>query len=179
MNIAIKLIAAVTVALFTMSMKRVLGKVFVQNISGKLPKHPEKVYQSRSLLDIDQIVLHHSATLNGTALAFANFHIQERDWPGIGYHFVIAKNGEIEQVNELTTVSYHTQGQNLQAIGICLVGDYDKQTIPDAQLSCCVLLCRHLFQKLGRELIINGHNQYASKSCPGHNTKIDLIRNLI
>ena len=59
-------------------------KLAVKDIVKNLPVNTKvKPYPKRALSKIDQIVIHHSATKEGTAKGFANYHISERKWPGI------------------------------------------------------------------------------------------------
>ena len=145
------------------------------DIVDRLPKHETKVYGQRTLDKINKVIVHHSATATGSALAFANYHINERDWPGIGYHFVIDAYGLPQQTNNLSTVSYHTSGQNTSSIGICLVGNFDEQTPSEEQIRGLVKTIKMLKQ-LGYVFEIHGHREYSSKSCPGDNIDIDKIR---
>lgn len=148
--------------------------VQIENITAQLPKGPGQ-YGTRPLGAINMYVLHHSATNGGDPWAFANYHIQERGWPGIGYHFVIQTDGKIYQTNELTTVSYHATGVNNVSVGICLVGDYDDTTPPPRQYSALIGLLRHLRNLIGQKPIY-GHNQFSSKSCPGALVDVNLIQ---
>ncbi|MFS1519454.1 peptidoglycan recognition family protein [Bacillus sp. SCS-151] len=67
--------------------------------------------------------MHHSLTKEGSAEAFANYHVSTHNWPGIGYHFVILKDGTIVWCHNPGVMSYHVGDSNKHAIGICLVGD--------------------------------------------------------
>lgn len=140
----------------------------IRYIVNQLPKHPTKTYGSRSLGQIEQIVIHHSLTTSGSAAAYANFHINDNQWAGIGYHYVIDKDGTINQTQDLTTVSYHTAGQNTKSIGICLTGNYDTQLPPVAQQNAAIDLLRELALQFGK-LPVQPHNHFSSKTCPGAN----------
>jgi N-acetylmuramoyl-L-alanine amidase len=49
-----------------------------------------------------------------------------RGWDGIGYHYVIRRNGKIENGRALTVRGAHVEGYNGQSIGVCLVGGAKK-----------------------------------------------------
>ncbi|MFB5660753.1 N-acetylmuramoyl-L-alanine amidase [Alteribacillus sp. HJP-4] len=138
--------------------------IIIKNISQSLPIHNHKRYHKRDLSAVRQIVIHHSATSSGTSLAFANFHINHHDWPGIGYHYVILKNGIVQETQKLTTVSYHVSSHNLKSIGICLVGDFTTHSPPLKQYAAAVELVRYL-QKDKPELAVFGHSE-----CPGNSS---------
>jgi N-acetyl-anhydromuramyl-L-alanine amidase AmpD len=153
----------------------------IKNITNSLPRHPDKDYAKRDLSAIDQIVIHHSATPEDTtALSIANYHvgpnhISDDGIPGIAYHFLIDVKGQILQVNELTTISWHTSGQNTRSIGICLIGNFDEISPSKAHYKSLIYLIRYLRKKLG-PLEIAGHNEYANKSCPGDQIDWELIQ---
>ena len=62
----------------------------VVDIRDKLPTHSSKRYQTRPLSAIYYIAVHHSLTDNipggEDVNAFARYHVNHLDWPGIGYH---------------------------------------------------------------------------------------------
>jgi len=138
------------------------------NVVGTLPKSTANgVFPKRRLSSISQIVLHHSATTSGTPSAFARFHIQNRKWPGIGYHYVIAKNGTVYQTQDLNTVSNHVQNANTKSVGICFVGNFDIEDPTPFQLHSVRWLIKKINTELKVPLQITKHNQFAKKSCPG------------
>lgn len=147
----------------------------INNITAQLPKAPGKSYGKRALSQIQQFVLHHSATTSGDPWAYARYHVEERGWPGIGYHFVIQPDGTVYQTNELTTLSYHTEGQNTRSVGICLTGSYDNSQPPPAQYSALISLLRHLGDLLGQKPIY-GHHSFSPKSCPGNAIDVAAIQ---
>lgn len=151
----------------------------VQYIAGDLQKHPSKKYGRRLLNQIDKIIIHHSATTSGSPASYARYHVEENKWPGIGYHFVIQPDGQIFQTNKLSTISYHTSGQNTRSIGIVLTGDFDKQQPKAAQVESLVSLIRGLETELGRKFKIEGHNKHSTKTCPGDNVNLQQIINRV
>ncbi|WP_209123684.1 hypothetical protein [Alkalihalobacillus sp. BA299] len=46
-----------------------------------------------------------SATKTGSADAFARYHVNSLGWPGIGYHYVVDKEGSISWCHDLEVVS--------------------------------------------------------------------------
>lgn len=144
----------------------------------KLPRHAFKRYTVRSLNAISHLAVHHSLTKTGSAEAFAQYHVKNNAWPGIGYHFVIEKDGTIEWCNDLEVSGYHVGNSNRFSVGICLVGDFREQTLEAVQLDPLLYLLKFLC----RELFILpehvwGHNEfpdYAWKECPCLN--MDSIR---
>ncbi len=154
----------------------------IKDIVGSLPKG-KGAYPSRALSKITQVVVHHSATKStlpgSNPTAYANFHVSNRGWPGIGYHFVIQRDGTIFQTNLLTTVSNHVQGANTKSIGICLSGNFDEEQPTPEALGALVHVIRYLNTQLGKTLGIHAHNEYAPKSCPGLAIDMVALRNKI
>ena len=106
------------------------------DITDKLQKHTSNKYKARLATAIRQIVIHHSATrpisVSGIAdaEAFARYHVIELGWPGIGYHYVIGKDGTVLKTNPNSVSSYHAGKANATSLGICLVGAFDAKEPP-------------------------------------------------
>lgn len=143
-----------------------------------LSRHPTKKYQTRELSELKYIVIHNSGTTDGTSESFARYHVKDRDWPGIGYHFVISKNGEIEKTNNQTTISYHVGEQNRESLGICLVGNFDTEKPTQEQYNSLAWLIKELL-KAFPTLEIKGHRDFKSTSCPGKNFDFSYLNTLL
>jgi N-acetylmuramoyl-L-alanine amidase len=150
----------------------------IQNNIQKLKVHKSKKYQIRDLKQINKIIIHHSATNQGSGKAFANYHVDSLGWPGIGYHFVISDVGIIEQTNSLTTVSYHTAGQNTSSIGICLVGNFDNYLPTNIQSHALEELIIYLRNLLGKDLKVFGHTDFSTKTCPGKLFNLNYFKSI-
>ncbi len=84
------------------------------------------------------IVVHNSGTRQGNAKAFDYYHLHVRKMPnGLAYHFVIGNgtstgDGEIEIGNrwkrQINGGHVHSDYLNNIALGICLVGDFNRDT---------------------------------------------------
>ncbi|WP_183163756.1 peptidoglycan recognition protein family protein [Alteribacter keqinensis] len=139
----------------------------------KLHTHKTKLYGRRQLQDIDRIAIHHSGTLEGSAASFARYHVDALGWPGIGYHYVISKDGSVRTSNELETVSYHVSGSNRRAVGICLIGNFTREKLPTAQRRSAENLVLTLMNMLFLPVnAVLGHREFSghkSNQCPGLN----------
>jgi N-acetyl-anhydromuramyl-L-alanine amidase AmpD len=142
----------------------------IETVVEELPRHATDRYQTRGLAQITHLVVHHSATRDTvTAEQMARYHVHTLDWPGIGYHFVIAADGTVQQTNELTSISYHARQANRTSVGICFTGNF-KETIPhEAQLASGGHLIAWLLQQLGLPIEhVGGHRSHVpGTSCPG------------
>lgn len=132
-----------------------------------LMRSSSKKYATRALSRINQIIVHHSASIGQRAEDYARYHVLSRGWAGIGYHFVIEVNGDIIGCNPLTNISYGVSGHNTRSIHICLSGDFTKQEPSPQQLKSLDLLIKHLRSDLPQALPVGGHKDYGQTSCPG------------
>lgn len=72
----------------------------------------------------DFIVIHCAATKaswDGGAADIDGWH-RKQGWDGIGYHFVIRRDGRVEVGEDLKKVGAHVQGYNSASVGVCMVG---------------------------------------------------------
>jgi LysM repeat protein len=87
------------------------------------------------------ITVHHSATLQGSAKAFHRDHSRRR-MGGLFYHFVIG-NGSYSDDGEIETGfrwKRQIKSNRPYDINICLVGDFNRQDVSEAQLGSLVNL---------------------------------------
>ncbi len=140
-------------------------------VARNLPKHPEKKYARRLLSKIKRVVVHHTAAdVRGTeddVRAIARYHVERRGWPGIGYHYVIARDGTIWKVNELRTVSYHVAGHNIESVGVCLAGNLNVDKPTQAQEEALKFLLAELRRSLRGDLEVTPHKDLNPTECPG------------
>ncbi len=122
--------------------------------------------------EINKIIIHCSATKANQDIG--TFQIDEwhkkRGWSGIGYHFVIRRNGEIENGRPVEVTGAHCQGQNRDSIGICLVGGIDRNGDPqnnftDVQFQALRKLVADLKNNFP-QVTVHGHCEFANKACP-------------
>jgi N-acetyl-anhydromuramyl-L-alanine amidase AmpD len=142
----------------------------VQNMVDKLPRHGSKKYGSRPLSDIKTLVIHHSAVPASVGpKRIADYHVKSLDWPGIGYHFLVAADGVIYQGNEIKTVSFHAAKVNPRGLGICFLGSFQNSVPPAPQLQAGAHLVAWLLQYLDLDLeVVKGHQEYMQTACPGN-----------
>jgi N-acetyl-anhydromuramyl-L-alanine amidase AmpD len=125
------------------------------------------------------VVVHHSATPNGSMAAFDRAH-RARGWDGVGYHFVIGNgtltgDGEVEPTyrwrQQMAGAHAGNAEYNQHGIGICLVGDFENVSRPTPrQLASLRALVRFLQVKTGVPTCeVVGHDCVPGKctDCPG------------
>lgn len=136
------------------------------------------------------IIIHHSATSEGSARSFDSYHKNERGWRnGLGYHFVIGNgtqsgDGEIE-VGERWRRQLHGAHTgdtyfNRLGIGICLVGNFEQDDAPTGrQFESLVRIVRHLSKRyniLPSNIILHKEVRENHTACPGKNFPYDELR---
>ena len=85
-------------------------------------------------------------------------HKGSNGWASIGYHFVIRKDGTIERVRPVWSVSLHAQGHNSNSIGIHLCGDFNAAKPTNKQIeSAGGMLISNLC--VGYNIHIIGHDE--------------------
>jgi len=144
----------------------------------KLKQHKTKKYRKRSLKRVKSIAVHHSATLTGSSEAFARYHVTHNDWAGIGYHYVINKNGQIDWCNDIGLKTYHVGNSNSIAIGVCLVGNFTKENPTKAQLVSLIELSEYLLEEVPSINQILKHQDYPDyswKECPAFEVNLLTI----
>ena len=122
---------------------------------------------------INEIIVHCTATPEGKDYTVADidkWH-KARGWKGIGYHYVIYRDGSIHQGRPETEIGAHCQGHNANSIGVVYVGGLasdgktPKDTRTGAQKKSLENLLKLLKQKYPKATI-HGHRDFAAKACP-------------
>ncbi len=121
---------------------------------------------------INKIIIHCSATppdMDVDSKRVDEWH-KQRGWSGIGYHFFIKRDGQIEIGRPLEKSGAHTLGENKNSIGICYAGGVDEDMCPkdnrtSSQIASFLLLLR-LLKNIFPKAIIHGHRDFSSKACP-------------
>jgi len=131
------------------------------------------------------IIVHNSGTRQGNARIFDTYHRRVRKMPnGLAYHFVIGNgsssgNGEIEigprWTKQLPGGHVASDWLNKIGIGICLVGDFNRDTPTEAQKAALDELIQYLRARVGKSKgkpaqvfphkVVNPANR--STDCPG------------
>lgn len=121
----------------------------------------------------DMLVIHHVGIPDGdtSAAAIHKAHLAN-GWAGIGYHYVIRKDGSIERGRPLATVGAHAEGQNYHTVGINVTGNFEKETPTQSQITSLekllVFLCQTYDIHPSAATIV-GHRNVNSTDCPGKN----------
>ena len=132
------------------------------------------------------IIIHHSLTKDGITVSWDDidrYHTVEKGWIDIGYHYgieLIDKDYQVLAGRPLGTQGAHCKenGMNAMSIGICFVGNYDKEDVPDAMYDVGIKHIAGLCYSLRIDpMNIFPHSDYADKTCPGIRFDMDRLRN--
>ena len=145
---------------------------------------------------ISEIIVHCTATrpewmaaskTSDKVAEVRRWHIADRGWRDIGYHFVIRKDGRVELGRPLDQAGAHLEGAN-DTWGVCIAGDGDSELWTPAQLEAFLdlaeVLCKQ--QGWGADRVV-GHREGpakfgarpTSKRCPGRRVNMATIRELV
>lgn len=136
---------------------------------------------------INEIIIHCSATrpewfdkkpLSAKVKEIKRWHVEERKWSDIGYHFIIDRDGKIANGRDVGTAGAHTASKNANSIGVCLIGGHGSNPtdkfldhFTSEQEAALKTLLEDL-QALHKDIKkVSGHNEYANKACPGFKVK--------
>ncbi|MEW6171849.1 MAG: N-acetylmuramoyl-L-alanine amidase [Bacillota bacterium] len=126
---------------------------------------PEQYAKLQPLKLVDYIVVHHTANADVPVEMVDQWH-KNRGWAGVGYHYVVRRNGDIERGRPEHMQGAHVIGHNDHSLGVALGGDFTKYVPPEAQLSAAVKLVRDLLMRYPKAKLAR-HRDLQSTSCPG------------
>ena len=123
---------------------------------------------------ITLIIIHCSAVRpdqTSSAAQIDTWHRQRGFHLGIGYHYVIRRNGEIEQGRPEYMVGAHCLNHNKYSIGVCYEGGIDARgqyvdTRTEAQKAALRRLLEDLHRRYPKALIVGHHDLNPQKACP-------------
>lgn len=125
---------------------------------------------------IDTIIIHCTATklsMNTTTNDLYRWHVEERGWSHIGYHFYIDQRGKVHTCRPLEMIGAHAKGHNETSIGVCLEGGLSETTGKPAdtrtlaQRGSLIKLIETLSETFSIQTKnIIGHNEIANRDCP-------------
>lgn len=111
------------------------------------------------------IVVHHTAGGDQGAEFINRLH-RQRGFGGIGYHFLIRRNGDIERGRPEATVGAHTRALNRTSIGVALTGNFVNTAPSPRQLQSLYWLLHHLKRRYPG-IDLTWHNEHGATACPG------------
>ena len=123
---------------------------------------------------ITLLIIHCSAVKpdqTSSAAQIDTWH-RQRGWKfGIGYHYVVRRNGEIEHGRPEWMIGAHCLNHNAHSIGICYEGGLDARGQPAdtrtaEQKASLRRLLEDLHRRYPRAIIVGHHDLDPKKACP-------------
>ena len=124
---------------------------------------------------ITLIILHCSAVRpdqTSSAAQIDTWHRRDNHWKfGIGYHYVVRRDGQIEPGRPEYMVGAHCNNHNAHSIGVCYEGGLDIRGQPadtrtEAQKASLRTLLEDLHRRYPRALIVGHRDLNPQKDCP-------------
>jgi hypothetical protein len=131
---------------------------------------------------LSKIIIHCTATradwwkdarTSAKVAEIKRWHVVDRGWSDIGYHFLIDRDGTVANGRSIARAGAHVAGHNTGSIGVSLFGGHgssENDKFSDNFTPEQDMALRGLIEKLRvqyGDLSISGHNEYAAKACPG------------
>ncbi|MDZ4771893.1 MAG: peptidoglycan recognition family protein [Planctomycetota bacterium] len=155
--------------------------VIARSAWGAARPHTERMDKTAG--EYTRITVHHSADptpieLDGTSsksfeavreIQKAHMDGKSTHYGDIGYHFVIDPYGRLMEGRDLRYQGAHAYGDNnLQNIGICLIGNFEKETPTKAALDALEREIEGLRKQYDiPKKRVYGHRELRSTECPG------------
>lgn len=134
------------------------------------------------------IIVHHSGGTDADPLADTSHHTAKmmedwhlsKGWEGLGYTYVIHKDGAIWVGRPEHYHGAHASGYNTKSIGICLAGNFDATIPTEAQKTSLRWLMKEVMNRynIAKENIVP-HRHFAVKTCYGNKLSDSWARELI
>ena len=123
---------------------------------------------------ITLIIVHCSAVRpdqTSSAAQIDSWHRQRGFKLGIGYHYVVRRNGQTEAGRPEWLTGAHCVNHNAHSIGVCYEGGLDIRGQPAdtrtaEQRAALRTLLERLHRRYPRALIVGHHDLNAHKACP-------------
>lgn len=129
---------------------------------------------------VNKIIVHCTATPEGrdvTVDEIRRWHVEEKNWSDIGYHWIVTLNGTLERGRPEHIQGAHAKGFNKNSVGLCYVGGVDKDMKPkdtrtEGQKETLKCILEDLKDRYPNAEII-GHRDVSSKACPSFDAKAE------
>ena len=149
------------------------GDIFQLTIKNELPNLD--FIKNNDINNFFMITVHHTNSYNYSNRsdedifkAIKKYHIEDRKWNDIGYHFVIGRQGELFQGRCPERIGAHCKGSNEGNLGVALIGDFNIRPPSARQLAALIYLVQYIIRI--KPMRVYGHRDLAKNgftTCPG------------
>ncbi len=137
-----------------------------------------------------RLTIHHSAEYAGllrgkgasesasAIQSIQGYHMDEKGYGDIAYHFLVDPSGRVFEGRSLAWQGAHAGGtNNVRNIGVCLLGDFDREAPTRASLDALARLVAQLRDTHGIAANrVYGHGELKTTACPGRHLRTWLQR---
>jgi len=142
---------------------------------------PAWLAAQKTTREIMRLILHHTQTLSSTWKGEEsirdcwNWHVLERGWRHIGYHFIIAPDGSIWVCRPLNWTGAHAGPTgNPMSIGVSLWADLTQEEPTEAALEALGIVWASATDFFGMRPEVFFHRDFMQTDCPGNIEKGDV-----
>jgi len=134
--------------------------------------------------EVKYIAIHCTATRQNTKIeSIERYWREQLGWSNPGYHFIIEKDGNVVQLQDVEKVANGVRGYNANSIHISYIGGIDSKGLPkdtrtEEQKDAMYLLV-HSLRAVYPDAQIKGHREFPNiaKACPSFD--VQEIRDII
>ncbi len=127
---------------------------------------------------INRITMHHEGwhSVNFTDMNttmerlqhIQRFHMKERGWGDVGYHYIIDRAGRVWEARPLKYQGAHVADQNEHNVGIMLLGNFEKQAPSNIQLASAQSMVGSIMSQYRVPVHrVYTHQELKPTQCPG------------
>tara|TARA_R110000772_G_C13090165_1_gene418473 strand:+ start:196 stop:606 length:411 start_codon:yes stop_codon:yes gene_type:complete len=127
---------------------------------------------------IEEIIIHCTDTFADMDVdieLIRKWHVEERGWSDVGYHYLIRRDGSVETGRDIHRPGAHAVGHNKHSIGLAITGgkargDESATNFTQAQWNSLEDFVVSLVEQFPDASVI-GHNNVSKKACPTFDVK--------
>ena len=123
---------------------------------------------------VKYLVLHHAAG-NGSVEAIHAYHRDVNGWAGIAYHLYVRKDGKVYAGRPMDRQGGHCLNYNGVSIGICFEGNFETETMSEAQKAGGVEAVAYAMAYYPGMTIV-GHRELGPTECPGKKFPLEYFK---
>lgn len=148
--------------------------------------YPQSGYinlKENNIRALNEIIIHCTATRPSQDIGHKTLTewARQKGWLDDPYHFVIRRNGEVEEGRPIEEIGAHCKGHNKNSIGVVLVGGVSEDDVTKSELNFTHEQWKTLnsfIPELAEKYNIkniHGHNEYSKiKTCPNFDVQVWL-----
>lgn len=139
-----------------------------------------RFWHVRDLGEINGIAIHHAAAWASSPRAIADYHVGNKAYPSVAYHYMVWQDGTIYRTADLTWSLWHDHcGGFNKHISVLMNGNFKNENPTDHQLNVTSRLVRWLMYTFSLQPDrVKGHDQWSRictgrtlTECPGFSTE--------